>query len=211
MAQQKFVPGSQGSALTINPPGGASVVVNITGGTVTSDANGSTTVTFPATINSATTYYSQDADTLTVSAKISGSETANGRGGTYGWAARGGAYTSITPSPTAAQVAVPAASLTVTQQSGSSYTFALADAGTEVEGTNASATTFTIPTHASVAFPVGTPINVRQVGAGQITVAAAGGVTLDAPNGAKTAKQYSTVGLVQRVQDEWVVSGDATT
>lgn len=91
------------------------------------------------------------------------------------------------------------------------YTLVLADAGTEVEGSKGTAQTVTIPPNSAVAFPVGTTINVRQMGAGQITVAAGAGVTLRAPNGAKTAHQYSTVGLIKRATDEWVLGGDTTT
>lgn len=91
------------------------------------------------------------------------------------------------------------------------YTFALGDKGTVVEATKATAITFTVPANATVAFPVGSVIEVYQSGAGQVTIAAAGGVTLRAPHGAKTAAQYSTLALRQRAADEWVVSGDTTT
>jgi hypothetical protein len=99
-------------------------------------------------------------------------------------------------------------SVASTQQAGD-YTFVLGDAGTVVEGTKATAQTFTIPTHASVAFPVGTIIEVFQDGAGQITIAGAGGVTLRSDGAkVKTAAQYATIGLRQRAADEWVLSGD---
>jgi len=100
--------------------------------------------------------------------------------------------------------------VTLTQQS-ANYTLVLADAGTQIEGTDASAQTITVPPNSAVAFLVGTIINVCQIGAGQITIAAGTGVTLRAPNGAKTAKQYSIIGLIKRGTDEWVISGDATT
>lgn len=101
------------------------------------------------------------------------------------------------------------AALASTQQTGASYAFVLGDAGTVVEGNSASAQTFTIPTNASVAFPVNTIIEVFQLGAGQITIAAAGGVTL-LSDGAKvkTAAQYSSIGLRQRATDVWVLTGD---
>lgn len=95
-----------------------------------------------------------------------------------------------------------------TQQSGN-YTFALGDANTIIEGTSGSAQTFTIPVSTSVRFPVGTVMEVFQDGAGQITIAAAGGVTLRSDSSkVKTAAQYATIGLRQRAQDEWVLSGD---
>lgn len=95
-----------------------------------------------------------------------------------------------------------------TTQSGD-YTFALADAGTCVEGTSASAQVFTIPPHTSVAFPVGAIMEVFQFGSGQITIAAGSGVTI-LSDGAKvaTAAQYATISLRQRTTNVWVLSGD---
>lgn len=94
------------------------------------------------------------------------------------------------------------------QQSGN-YTFALLDAGTVVECTDASAATFTIPLNSSVAFPVGTEIEVFQNGAGQVTIAGAAGVTL-VSDGSKvhTAAQYATIRLRQRSTNIWALSGD---
>lgn len=97
----------------------------------------------------------------------------------------------------------------VSSQTGASYTFVLTDAGTVVEGNSASAQTFTIPPHSSVAFPVGAVIEVFQEGAGQITIAAGVGVTLQSDGSkVKCAAQYSTIGLRQRATDTWVLSGD---
>lgn len=102
--------------------------------------------------------------------------------------------------------------VTSTQQAGtgsSAYTFQLVDLNTVVEGTNATAATWTIPTHASVAFPVNTLIEIFQYGAGQITIAGAGGVTLRSDGGkVKTAGQYASIYLRQRTADEWVLAGD---
>lgn len=100
-----FVAGSLGSALTISPPTGLPLKVNVTGGSVFTAASGGSQVTFPQTITAATTYYSQtDQPNLTVSAKVAGVETANGNAGTVTWNAYGGAYLSISPSPTTAQI-----------------------------------------------------------------------------------------------------------
>lgn len=100
-----FLAGSVGSSLTITPPAGVPVSVNITGGSVYAAGSGGAAITFPQTITSATTYFSQlDQYGLTVSCKVNGMETANGNGGTVGWSAVGGASLTITPSPTAAQL-----------------------------------------------------------------------------------------------------------
>jgi hypothetical protein len=103
-----------------------------------------------------------------------------------------------------------AAPALATQQTGTTYTFVAADAGTAVEGSNASAQAFTIPPNSSVAFPVGTVIQVFQAGAGQITIAPGAGVTLR-NRGAlyKTAGQYASISVRKRATDEWVVAGDA--
>ena len=90
------------------------------------------------------------------------------------------------------------------------YTLALTDAGLVVECTSASATTITVPVSTSVAFPVGTVIEILQYGAGQVTIAAASGVTLRNPSSLTTRAQYSSISLRMRATDEWVVSGDLT-
>lgn len=101
--------------------------------------------------------------------------------------------------------------ITLGTQSGTSYTFALGDAGTEVEFTSSSAIALTVPTNASVAFPTGTPINFRQQGTGQITVAGASGVTVNSSNGLKSRAQYSTLSLIKDGTNTWVLSGDSST
>ncbi len=58
------------------------------------------------------------------------------------------------------------------------YTLVLADAGKAVEINSATAKNVTVPPNASVAFPVGTIIEVPQVGAGSATLVAGVGVTI---------------------------------
>lgn len=78
-------------------------------------------------------------------------------------------------------------------------TLALTDAGKFVTVTNASAKTITIPKAATVAFPTGTCLYVSQTGAGQVTIAAGGTVTLHAYTGAlHTAGQYA-VGMLRKM------------
>lgn len=93
-----------------------------------------------------------------------------------------------------------------------SYTLVLGDAGKIVSISNASANTLTVPTNASVAFAVGTTLLVRQAGAGQTTVAAASGVTVNSRGSAlKLAGQYAYATLVKVATDTWELSGDITT
>ena len=75
---------------------------------------------------------------------------------------------------------------------------------------NASPISFVIPANASVAYPVGTVFAVYQAGVGQVTVSVTTD-TLRAPNGAKTANQYSTVFVTKVASTTWVLTGDAAT
>lgn len=89
-----------------------------------------------------------------------------------------------------------------------SYTLVLADAGKLVEVANASANTLTVPPNSSVAFPVGTIIDVLQTGAGQTTLTAGAGVTINTAIGLKLRAQWSPASLIKRATDTWVALGD---
>lgn len=91
------------------------------------------------------------------------------------------------------------------------YVAVLGDAGKVIEMNVGSGNTFTVPPNSSVAFSVGTIIEVYQMGAGQTTITEGAGVTFRKPRGAKTGAQYATASLRKRATDEWVVSGDVTT
>ena len=78
----------------------------------------------------------------------------------------------------------------------------------------ASANDFLIPTNASVAFPIGSVINVIQIGAGQTTIkAVTAGTTTVASVGAtsttpKLRAQYSSASCIKVATDTWYVVGD---
>jgi len=91
-----------------------------------------------------------------------------------------------------------------------SYVLALTDAGLCVEMNVATANTLTIPLNATVAFPIGTVIMLRQEGAGVTTIAATAGVTLHSPRTLVFANQYGTASLHKRGTDEWCADGDLT-
>jgi hypothetical protein len=88
------------------------------------------------------------------------------------------------------------------------YTLALSDSAKVVAMNNASARTVTIPANATVAFPVGSVVNVYRQGAGAVTVAAAAGVTLR--NGGAISSQFGEVSCRKRATNEWVLAGDAS-
>jgi hypothetical protein len=80
-------------------------------------------------------------------------------------------------SPDASDVAAGASTRLANTQT-VDYTLVLADAGKAVEINSATAKNVTVPPNASVAFPVGTIIEVPQVGAGAATLVAGAGVTI---------------------------------
>ena len=107
------------------------------------------------------------------------------------------------------------AALAFNAQTGTTYTFVLADADNKlVTASNAASQTCSIPTNATTAFPIGTQINLIQIGAGQVTVqAATSGTTTVVSTGATTAApkcraQYSAVTCIKRDTDSWYVVGD---
>jgi hypothetical protein len=107
------------------------------------------------------------------------------------------------------------AALAFNAQTGTTYTFVLADADNKlVTASNASAQTYSIPTNATTAFPIGTQLNIIQIGAGQVTVSAATpGTTTVVSTAATSASpkcraQYSAMTLVKRDTDSWYAIGD---
>jgi len=68
----------------------------------------------------------------------------------------------------------------------------------------------TIPTNSSVAYPVGTTIDIIQTGTGQVTIAGAGGVTVNGTPGLKLRTQWSSATLLKRAENTWLVYGDLT-
>jgi hypothetical protein len=103
--------------------------------------------------------------------------------------------------------------LTLTAQTGTTYTFVLTDNRNKlVTASNAAAQTYTIPLNSSVAFPIGSAINVIQIGAGQVTIQGASGVTVASTGLTATAPklrvQYSAATLIKVGTDSWYVVGD---
>lgn len=100
-------------------------------------------------------------------------------------------------------------SLSLNAQTGTTYTLVLADAHKVVTLNNSSAITLTVPPNSSVAFETGDQVNLLQLGAGQVTVAAGSGVTLRAQGSkVKLNGQYAIGTLVKIASDEWVLVGN---
>ena len=109
----------------------------------------------------------------------------------------------------------PSTALTLNSQTGTTYTFVLTDANnTLVTASNASAQTYSIPTNASVAYPIGSILNIIAIGAGQVTITAATPATTTiASTGATSASpklrvQYSVATCIKVAADTWYVTGD---
>ena len=86
-----------------------------------------------------------------------------------------------------------------------SYTLVLDDKSKLVTMSNASANTITIPLASSVAFAVGSWIDIVNIGAGTCTVTATSGVTLNGTDGGtKELAQWSGTRLYKIATDTWV-------
>jgi hypothetical protein len=94
------------------------------------------------------------------------------------------------------------------------YIVVLGDAYKLVTMSNAAANDFQIPTNANVAFPVGTVINVIQIGAGKTTIEAVtpGTTTISSTGATATAPelraQFSAASCIKVATDTWYVVGD---
>jgi hypothetical protein len=72
--------------------------------------------------------------------------------------------------------------------------------------------TLSIPTDATLDYPIGTSIDILQTGAGQVTIAAVtpGTTTVNSTPGLKLRAQWSSATLFKRAANTWVVYGDLT-
>lgn len=99
----------------------------------------------------------------------------------------------------------------INAQAGTAYTFTRVDASRTVTASNGSASTYTIPPQADVAWPDGATLTLRNLGAGVVTIAGGSGVTVT--NTAQTVAQYGSVKIIRTGSNAWTVlpdSGGAT-
>jgi len=99
-------------------------------------------------------------------------------------------------------------------QTGTTYTVVLNDSNQVVTMNNAATNVLSIPTNASVAYPIGTQINVLQIGAGQTTISAVtSGTTTILSTAAvaaapKLRARYSSATCIKADTDLWYIIGD---
>jgi hypothetical protein len=95
-----------------------------------------------------------------------------------------------------------------------SYTAVLSDADKFITMNVATANVFSIPTNATVPFPIGTKIHIAQFGAGTTTVSAvtSGTTTLvsagASPAAPYTRVQYASATCIKTGTDAWFILGD---
>jgi hypothetical protein len=92
-------------------------------------------------------------------------------------------------------------------QVGTTYTLALADANKMVTLSNGSAITLTVPLNSSIAFPIGTRIDIAQFGAGQVSISSSATIRSEGSK-LKLRGQYAVATLWKKGTDEWLLAGD---
>jgi hypothetical protein len=101
------------------------------------------------------------------------------------------------------------AMIALNAQTGTSYTTVLGDDGKLITADNAAAITITIPPNGTVAYGIGTQINIMQLGAGQVTITPGAAVTIrSAGSKLKTSAQYAVATVVKIASDTWVAVGN---
>ena len=109
----------------------------------------------------------------------------------------------------AEQNALATAMIAINAQTGTTYTTVLADDGKLITCSNAASIALTIPPTSSVAYGIGTQINIAQLGAGTVTITAGAGVTLNSAGAKlKTDAQYAVATCVKTDTNTWFVVGN---
>ena len=179
--------------------GNTGTVTSITAGTGLS--GGTITTSGTVSIDTATTVDVSTAQTLTNKTISASNNTLTGVATETG-----------TQTLTNKTLTDPKINLAINAQTGTTYTFVLADNGKVVTASNASAITVTIPPASSVAYATGAQLNIIQKGAGQVTFAQGSGVTIRSTGATATAPklraQYSSATCIYEGSDVWYVVGD---
>jgi hypothetical protein len=140
-------------------------------------------------------------------------ETYNGSA----WVANGVGDVTLTGTQTLTNKTLtsPLINLGINPQTGTTYTTVLGDNGQLVTLNNASAIAVSIPTNASVAYPIGAQINFAWItGAGQPTISATtpGTTTILSTGATSTSPKLravnATATCMKILTDTWIVAGD---
>lgn len=100
----------------------------------------------------------------------------------------------------------------INEQTGTSYTLVISDKGKLIIGNNGSANTITIPPNSSVPFPINTVVYFRQGGAGETSIVAGSGVTIDSAGSAlDMVTLNSGAAAIKTGTNSWWLFGDIET
>jgi len=101
------------------------------------------------------------------------------------------------------------AMISINAQTGTSYTTVLSDDGKLITLDNAASITLTIPPNSSVAYGIGTQINLMALDAGEVTITAGAGVTIRSDGSKlKLNAQYAVATCLKIASDTWVAVGN---
>ena len=104
---------------------------------------------------------------------------------------------------------VATAMVAINAQTGTSYTTVLSDDGKLITLDNAASITLTIPPNSSVAYGIGTQINLMTLAAGVVTITAGAGVTIRSDGSKlKLNAQYAVATCLKIASDTWVAVGN---
>lgn len=97
-----------------------------------------------------------------------------------------------------------------TSSAATSYTISSANSGKMTEFTAGTDVTITIPSDpSSTTWPIGSSLELRQMGAGRLIFSATSPATIvSTDNYLKTRTQYSSVFLEKRASNSWILTGD---
>ena len=146
------------------------------------------------------------------SSGTSGANGANGTSGSSGTSGVNGANgTSGTSgsSGSSGTSGIDTANVALNTQTGATYTLTTSDVNRLVNMNSASAQTVTIPPNSTASIATGSQILIARQGAGEVTIAPAGGVTIYAAQSYyRLNYQYSGATVVKISTDIWYVFGD---
>lgn len=98
--------------------------------------------------------------------------------------------------------------VSINNQNNTTYTAQLSDANNVITFTNVGAITFTVPANTSVAFPVGTELELIQMSTGQVSITSTDSILYNSTYKASLKGQYSKATLRKISSTSWLLSGD---
>lgn len=100
-------------------------------------------------------------------------------------------------------------SIPVRTEAGTAISASLWHTNSQLLSTNGSPIAYTVVANGTAAFPIGTLIDLARMGAGSLTVAAAGGVTVNSQGSLLAANgQYANMRLIKTATNSWLLTGN---